>query len=103
MDLEMIILSEVSQRQISYDITYTWNIIFKRYKLLQNRDRLTDIENQLTVTKRERWQWGRGTHRKLGMNLHTPQYIRQITNKDLLYSTGKSTQYSVMTHMRKEF
>ena len=27
MDLEMIILSEVSQRQISYDITYMWNLI----------------------------------------------------------------------------
>ena len=26
MDLEMIILSEVSQRQISYDITYMWNL-----------------------------------------------------------------------------
>ena len=26
MDLEIIILSEVRQRHISYDITYTWNI-----------------------------------------------------------------------------
>ena len=26
MDLEIIILSEVSQRQISYDITYMWNL-----------------------------------------------------------------------------
>ena len=25
-DLEIIILSEVSQRQISYDITYIWNL-----------------------------------------------------------------------------
>ena len=29
MDLEIIILSEVNQRQISYDITYMWNI--KKY------------------------------------------------------------------------
>ena len=27
MDLEFIILSEVRERQISYDITYMWNII----------------------------------------------------------------------------
>ena len=27
MDLEIIILSEVRQRQISYDITYMWNLI----------------------------------------------------------------------------
>ena len=26
MDLEIIILSEVNQRQISYDITYMWNL-----------------------------------------------------------------------------
>ena len=26
MDLEIIILSEISQRQISYDITYMWNL-----------------------------------------------------------------------------
>ena len=26
MDLQIIILSEVSQRQISYDITYVWNL-----------------------------------------------------------------------------
>ena len=25
-----------------------------------------------------------------------------MTNKDLLYSIGNATQYSVMTHMRKE-
>ena len=34
--------------------------------------------------------------------LSTHMYIRQITNKNLLDSTGDSTQYSVTTHMRKE-
>ena len=29
-------------------------------------------------------------------------YIKQITNKDLLYSTGNSTEYSVITYMGKE-
>ena len=28
-------------------------------------------------------------------------YIRQITNKDLLYRTGNSTQYSLITYTRK--
>ena len=28
--------------------------------------------------------------------------IKQITNKNLLYSTGNSTQYSVMAYMGKE-
>ena len=31
MDLEIVILSEISQRQISYDITYKWNLT-KGYK-----------------------------------------------------------------------
>ena len=29
-------------------------------------------------------------------------HIKYITNKDLLYSTGNSTQYSAMTYMGKE-
>ena len=33
---------------------------------------------------------------------HTLLYIRQITNKDLLSSTGNSIQYSVVAFMRKE-
>ena len=30
---------------------------------------------------------------------YTLLYIKEITNKDPLYSTGNSTQYSVMTYM----
>ena len=37
-----------------------------------------------------------------GIDIHTLLYIKGITNKDLLYSTGNSTQYSVMTYMGKE-
>ena len=49
------VLSEVRQKQISYDITYMENLKRKWYKqtYLQNRKRLTDIENKLTVTKGE--------------------------------------------------
>ena len=55
MYLEIIILSEVKsdrERQISYDITYMWNLK-KWYKWthLQNKNRLTDLENQFMVTK----------------------------------------------------
>ena len=39
------------ERQISYVIAYTWNLK-KGYKwtYLQNRNRVTDVENKLTVT-----------------------------------------------------
>ena len=55
MDLEMIILSEVRERQIPYDITYRWTLIQMN---LGNRNRCTDIGNKLIITKRERG-WGR--------------------------------------------
>ena len=45
------------ERQISYDITYLWNLKYT------NRNRLTDIENKFMVTKGER-VWGRD---KLGV------------------------------------
>ena len=35
------------------------------------------------------------------INTHTVLYIRQVTYKDLLCSTGNSTQYSVIIYMRK--
>ena len=36
------------------------------------------------------------------MNTYTLLYIRYITNKDLHYGKGNSTQYSVIIYMRKE-
>ena len=58
MGLESIILSEVSQAgkdKCYMIITCMWNLT-KNYKstYLQNRNRLTDIENKLMVTKGER-------------------------------------------------
>ena len=54
MDLEIVILSEVRERQISYDITYMWNLKKKKwYKwtYLQNRNRVTDIRTNLLLLK----------------------------------------------------
>ena len=39
---------------------------------------------------------------KAGINVCTLLYIKQITNKDLLYSTGKYIQYSVVAYNGKE-
>ena len=59
MDLEIIILSEVSQRQISYYTTYIWNLR-KRYKqtYLQNENNRTD-RKQIYGYQRERVVGGR--------------------------------------------
>ena len=55
MELRVVILIEAIQRQTLYDITYTWNLK-KKYKgtYLQNRNRITDIENKLIFSKCER-------------------------------------------------
>ena len=47
------------ERQIPYDITYMWNLKYDTNELIwQNRNRLTDIENKIKVTKMEEG-WGR--------------------------------------------
>ena len=39
---------------------------------------------------------------KFGINKHTLQYIKQLINKDLVNSTGTSTQYSIITCVGKD-
>ena len=55
MDLEMIILSEVSQTEkYIIGVTYIWNL--KKYmKNLQSKNRLRDIENVLWLPKGKGW------------------------------------------------
>ena len=47
--------------------------------------------------------WGRGTVRGLGMDMYTLLYLKWITNKTLLYSTGNSAQCYVAAWMGWEF
>ena len=44
---------------------------------------------------------GRGINWEIGIDIYTLLYIKQITNNDLLYSAGNSTQYSVMVYNGK--
>ena len=62
--------------------------------MIQNRNRLTDLENKLMVTK---WNgWG-GTRivREFGVDMYTLLYLKWITSKNLLYNIGNSTQYYI--------
>ena len=49
------------ERQISYDIAYKWNLKKKmiQMKLYTKQKKITDIENKLMVTKREREVWNK--------------------------------------------
>ena len=46
---------------------------------------------------------GEGIVREFGIDMYTLLYLKWITKKDLLYSTGSSAQYYVATYMGKEF
>ena len=53
-DLEIIILSEVSQkkkRQIPYDITYMWNLKYDTDELIYKTETDSDMENRPVVAK----------------------------------------------------
>ena len=47
--------------------------------------------------------WGKGTVRESGMDMYTLLYLKWITNKDLLCSTGNSAQCYVAAWMEGEF
>ena len=53
MDLANIMLNEISdtERHRLYNTTYTWNLKNNKQMYMQNRSRLTDIEDTLVVTK----------------------------------------------------
>ena len=40
-----------------------------------------------------------GIYWKIGIEIYTLPYIKEITNKNLLYSKGNSTQYSLKSYM----
>ena len=60
--------------------------------------RVPDIENKLKVTGVREGQINWET----GIDIYTLMFIKQVTNKDLLYSTGNSIYYSVVAYMGKE-
>ena len=61
MDLEIIIPSEVKkERQIPYDITYTWNLKYDTSELIYETKRPTDIKNRPVAAKGEgSWEMDR--------------------------------------------
>ena len=66
---------------------------------------LSTKQTELQIQKTNlRLPGGRGgeINWEAGMNIYTLLYIKQVTNKNLLYSTKNSTQYSAMAYMGKE-
>ena len=56
-------------RQISYDIIYMWNLKkWYKWTYLQNRNRVTDVENKLMVTSGDK---ERGINWETGIDIYT--------------------------------
>ena len=83
MDLEIVILKEVSQKFKYPMILLICGIQKKWYKL------------------NHQWDREGGINWKTGVDIHILLYIKQVINKDLLYSTRNSTKYSVVPYMGK--
>ena len=49
-----------------------------------------DVRNELMVAQRQ--ELGEGIVREFGMDMYALLYLKWVTNKVLLYSTGKSAQ-----------
>ena len=55
-------------------------------KLSTKQNRLTDLENQLKFAKEEEWR--KRIIRELGMDMYVLLYMKWMTNRVLLHSTG---------------
>ena len=90
-----------TERQISCDISHMWTLILKMMQMnLFTKQRQTHRYWKQTYGYWRENMVGRGKSGAWDEHTHTTTY--KITNKDLLCSTGNSTQYSVITYMKKE-
>ena len=95
MDLEINILSEVSQTEKTNTI---WYHLYVKSKIWHTWSTETDSQREQTCG----CQWG-GMDWEFGISTCKLLYIEWINNKVLLYSTGNYIQYPVINHNRKEY
>ena len=80
----------MSEREISYDSIYTWNLKYSTNEPIYKLETDTDIENRLMVAKGQEgasgldWEFGVGRCKLLHLEL--------ISNEVLLYSTENYIQ-----------
>ena len=106
MDLESVILSEVSQRRrniVWHPFCTESKEKWYKWTYLQNRNRLIDFENELKVAGGGQEDERKGLYRDLGMDVYTLLYLKWIRNKDLQYSTWNSAQCYVAAWMGGKF
>ena len=90
MELEILILSEVSQkekRQIPYDITYIWNLIYCTNEPFQRKEN-HGLGEQTCGCQGGGGGRGNGMDWESGVNRCKLLPLEWISNEILLYSTG---------------
>ena len=84
------------ERQISYDITYIWNLKYDTNEPLKQNQR-----------PREQTCGGErvsgGMDQELGVSKCKLLYVEQINTQTLLYSTENYIQYPMISHNGKEY
>ena len=104
MDLEIIILSEVTHKEKDkyHTISHMWNLKYDANELSYE----TETDSQTWRTDlwlpRERGGGG-GMDWECGISRCKLVYREWINNKGPLYSTGNYIQYPVINHKRKEY
>ena len=68
---------------------------------LFTRQKQTHRHRKQTYNYQRGKEWGK-INQEFGINRYTLLYIKKINNKDLLYNTGNSIQYLVITYNGKE-
>ena len=100
MDLGIILLSEVSQRQTPSNLTYRWSPTHAADECVYGTE--TDSQTHRTdLWLPGAWRAGGGMEWEFGLSRCKLVYIEQINNKVLPYSTGKCNQYPVINHKGK--
>ena len=111
MDLESVILSEVSQ--IEKEIPYMGNLKRHDTNELNMFIKFIKLKQKQTHRFREQTYGCQGRSRRegmmeegdteFGMDMYTLLYLKWIINKNLLYSTWSSAQYYVVVWMGGKF
>ena len=93
MDLEIIILSQVSQTEKDkyHMIALLCGILKKNIQMNLFTKQKQSHRCRKEIYDYWGWRQGEGINWETGVDVYTLLYIKQITNKDLLYSTGNAT------------
>ena len=89
------------EKQITYDITYMWNLKYDTYELIYERE--TDSHREQTCSAKAEAMWGRGKDLESGVSRDKLSYIGWINNKVILYSKRNCIQYPTINRSGKEY